>query len=105
MNFINCTPHPVNIYRKDGTVMSLPKGEVVPRLTTQEECINAVDGIEIYETTFGKVENLPEPKENTFYIVSRMVLDAKPDRMDLVSVGSAIRDYRGNIIGCRGLSI
>jgi len=105
MPIINCTPHPVNVYRKDGTIMSLPKGEIVPRLDAVEHPINEVEGVEIFTTDFGFTSNLPEEVEGTYYIVSRMVLDANPDRADLLAPGPAIRDDKGNIIGCKGLSI
>jgi hypothetical protein len=104
MHFVNCTPHPINIYRKDGTVLNLPKGEIVPRLTMKEECINVIDGVEIFETTYGNMKDLPVPERGTYFIVSRMVLDAKKDRLDFVAPGPAIRDDKGNIIGCKGLS-
>lgn len=105
MPIINCTPHPLNIHRKDGTVLNLPKGTVVPRLDAVESAINMVEGIEIFVTNFGVTKDLPDEIEGTYLVVSRMVLDANPDRADLLSPGAAVRDDKGNIIGCKGLTI
>lgn len=104
MKIINCTPHPISIRKRDYSFLSLPKATVIPRLETVDTIVDIVDGIEIHKMKFNNTIDLPEKKDGTILVVSRMVVDANPDRDDLVSPGSAIRDENGIIIGCEGLS-
>ena len=78
MNFINCTPHEVCL--NDGT--KFPPSGVCPRISSG---YTEPDENGIATPTFGEVEGLPEPQENTLYIVSGMVLSACKDRNDLVA--------------------
>lgn len=50
-----------------------------------EETIDQVDGIPVTKTSYTKATNLPEPKSNTLYIVSKLVADMIIDRFDLIS--------------------
>lgn len=97
MTFINLTPHPINII--DGE--TLPKCEVPPRVSEEEELLFLVDSLPIYQKSFGAVENLPAPKADTYYIVSAMIASACPKRDDLL-VPRVVRDENGRIIGCDG---
>ena len=56
------------------------------------------------EKSFNEVEGLPEPQENTIYIVSALVAGAAKDRDDLVIPNDIVRDDKGNIIGCKNLA-
>lgn len=104
MNFINMTPHPINILDEDNQVIvSLPKGETIPRLSQSTEIVDEVNGVSITETSFGKTQDLPEPNGD-LYVVSRLVLAANPDRDDLVVPNQLVRDDNGSIIGCRSLA-
>ena len=78
VNFVNCTPHEVVL--NDGTKFA-PSG-VCPRISSG---YTEPDANGIATPTFGEVEGLPEPQENTLYIVSGMVLSACKDRNDLVA--------------------
>lgn len=60
--------------------------------------------IDIMEKSFNNVEGLPEPKENTLYIVSALVAGACKNRDDLVVPNDTVRDDQGRIIGCRSLA-
>ena len=104
-NIINCTPHPITIIRKDGSTLTLSKGTLVPRLANQETKISEIDGIEIYQTEYGKSFDMPPIVNNNYYIVSRMIVDANKDRKDLLAPATLVRDSSGNIIGSKGLSI
>lgn len=53
---------------------------------------------------YGQVENLPLPKKGTIFIVSALVLQAVPGRLDVFAPGPALRDEAGKIIGADGLS-
>jgi hypothetical protein len=105
MPFINCTPHPIFIIKKNGERLELHKGTMVPRLATQQTKVTEFEGIEIFRSEFGATQDMPPKIDGVFYIVSRMVLDANKDRKDLLAPGELIRDSSGNIIGCKGLSV
>jgi hypothetical protein len=103
MQLINLTPHEVHDLNT-GTVIP-PSGTVarVGKCTTRVEHIN---NIPVYRTTFeGEVENLPEPKPDTVYIVSALYLNAIPaERTDVVCPGN-VKKVNGKIIGCYGFRI
>ncbi len=105
MNFINCTPHPIQLLDSDNNLMiSLPKGEVIPRLSQSTKQVDVVNGISITETQFGETQDLPESQDGVLLIVSRLVLSANPNRTDLVVPNELVRDGSGNIIGCKSLA-
>jgi len=60
--------------------LRIPPKPVSARVSSIEEVVGRsnADGlvVTVSRYTFGKVENLPEPKPNTIYIVSGMVRDA-----------------------------
>lgn len=97
MTFVNLTPHPINIVDGD----TLLKHEVIPRVSEVEEKIDTINGIDIYKKSYGQVENLPDPVNGTFYIVSAMIALACRDRDDLL-IPRTVRDENGRIIGCDG---
>lgn len=108
MKLINCTPHPINLIREDGTMISLEKGVVVPRVQ-QESAVNSyVDGVPVTEDSFGSLQDMPLEAVGTRFIVSRMVLEAdkksSSPRADLLVPGALVRDENGNIVGCKSLS-
>ena len=60
--------------------------------------------VDIMKKSFTEIEGLPEPKENTIYIVSALVAGAAKNRDDLVVPNDIVRDDQGRIIGCRSLA-
>ena len=105
MKFVNCTPHPITLLGADGVVLfTLPKGEVVPRLSQSTKEVEVVEGISITETSFGDTQDLPDTQEGVLLIVSRLVLSGNPDRKDLVVPNELVRDDAGNIVGCKSLA-
>lgn len=105
VKFVNCTPHPINILNENNEViLSLPKGEVIPRCSQNTTLVGKVNDVRITETTFGEVENLPNAQEGTFLIVSRLVLAACAERSDLLVPNELVRDGQGHIIGAKSLS-
>jgi hypothetical protein len=78
----------------------------VARATSNTEVVGEVNGIEVVKSTFGSVTGLPEPAEDTIYIVSLLVLQAlKGQRTDVVGPDtgpeSAVRDADGRIVGVK----
>lgn len=114
MNFINLTPHTVNVVDADGnTILSVAPSGNVARVATQQTVVGNIAGIDIVRTVFGDVDGLPAPQPDTVYIVSTLVLQALIDagisRDDVVapdtSPASAVRDNAGNIIGVRRFQV
>lgn len=104
MNFINCTPHPINLIGENNVITTLPKGEIIPRLTQSTKVVDVVEGVSITETIFGETQDLPDFEEGVFLIVSRLVLSANTERKDLLVPNELVRDSEGNIVGCKSLA-
>ena len=76
MRFINCTPHTINL--NDGR--EFPVSDHIARVSSSyTEFVN-----DMCTVVYGEVVDLPEPQEDTMYIVSAFVLNACPERKDLV---------------------
>jgi hypothetical protein len=120
VRIINLTPHQLNIYDLSGEVVILsipppPEGTPIPKVSTTSKIVGAVkiDGMEISvrKVTYGDVENLPEEKEGTIYIVSTLVMLALKDkgvkRGNLLSpdtnADSVVRDRDGRVFGVKYL--
>ena len=102
-NIINLTPHPVTILTEEDTIIIEPSG-VIPRLDEVWEESIPIDGIPTFTKSFGGIENMPKPEENTVYIVSALVALALKHRGDVFIPNDIIRDENGNIVGCRSLA-
>lgn len=101
--FKNLTPHTVNLVTDNGELVLEPSGELA-RVSTIEEPDGFLDGVEIFQLTYGSVEGLPDPIDGTYYVVSKMVRDACPDRTDLFYPTRLLRDDAGRIVGAGGLA-
>ena len=101
---INCTPHPLAIHAA-GKIIAIPPSGTAPRCAVARVEADPTDGIPTCRSTMGQVENLPDPVDGVFLIVSGLVLEAAraSGRTDLRSPGEAVRDVDGKIVGCRGL--
>ena len=105
MKLVNLTPHPVRLIRADGSELVIPPSGTVPRLReVVEDTGMRIDGIPVVRKGFGEIENLPEPQEGVFYIVSALVAQAARDRDDLLIPDDLVRDEEGKIIGARRLA-
>jgi len=98
---INLTPHAINLIGEETLTIS-PSG-IIPRLSEVREDQGTINGFPIVKKSFGEIENLPEPKENTIYIVSALVAGAV-NRDDLVVPDGLVRNDKGQIIGCSGFA-
>lgn len=120
---INLTPHDVTIILSsrlrgdDDFTIQIPASGNVARCKVERQSIckirslqhcshlenAAIVEIPITQTKFGEVEGLPDPQENTIYIVSSLVAQAVPYRNDVFIPDDCVRDSEGKIIGCRSL--
>ena len=102
---LNYTPHDVNVVNSEEKVIITYESVGEARCEQETTVIGYINNIPITETSFGEVYGLPEPKENTFYIVSRLVRQALPDREDLLVPNDVVRDATNKtIIGCKSLA-
>ena len=115
---INCTPHDINIYNtadcymRDGFLYLRDDEEEFPQpfltyhaakepasVTFVQKTAGMADRVLIYR--WAPVEiNLPKPKPDTCYIVSKMVAQAWPAREDFIFPGTVVRDADGRVVGC-----
>jgi hypothetical protein len=105
MNIINLTPHAI-LLKKNNSFLEIKPSGIVCRISQEMIKVNEIDGIYIYKSVFGKIQDLPEKKENTIYIVSSMVkhrINFTDYRKDVFSPAKLIRTESGEIIGCEGL--
>lgn len=108
MNIINLTPHTVNIYNDANEKyarMCVPASGTVARCAVERTPLAPFANFPVFKSKFGEVQDLPEPRENTIYVVSALVVSAlNGARPDVYCPGEAVRDESGRIIGCIGLS-
>ena len=100
-NIVNLTPHTINVL---GCEPIIPSGDVA-RVNANVELVGSIADIPIYTTTYGEINGLPDPKDDTYYIVSRIVKNACQNRTDVLVPGELIRSESGAVIGCRGFSL
>ena len=109
MEFVNLTPHSINII--DGKTFQ-PSG-IIARVASETKLVSVIDGIRITETVYGKpgvecgndwTKPLPDPQDDVAYIVSLMLASACPDRADFYVPNESVRDSSGKVVGCKSLS-
>ena len=101
---LNYTPHALNVVGLDGSLTTFPSVGVA-RVATSTVSVNPINGFGVVATAFADVAGLPSPQDGVYYVVSRLVLSACPDRSDLLCPGELIRDSAGNVAGCDGFSL
>ena len=101
---VNLTPHDVVIRQNEEDIV-IPKSEKVARVKEREKHIQTIDGVRVTDIYYEETLNLPEPKENTYYIVSIVVAYANRYRRDLFFPDglNAYRDEKGQIEAVPGL--
>lgn len=102
MKIVNLTPHTLNIQAANGAMVTIPSTGLA-RCQTVETLVDRYAGIDIFHTTYGEIEGLPNAGEDTIYVVSMLVRQAVPERKDVFSPGTLLRNADGNPIGCVGL--
>ena len=111
MKFINLTPHAINVFDDGGNIiLSLPPSGEVARVASNRELVGHLGPVPVFKTVFGDVVGLPDPRPDTVFVVSTLVLSALAQkgvtRDDVVapdtSPQGAVRDDAGRIIGVRG---
>ena len=111
MEYLNTTPHNIVVIKADGETMTIAKSSCQIRVSAQTQCINTIDGIDIYEEVLG--DAIIEDSEDLLLhyraiIVSRVAAEklkgmSEFDSYELYVPGNLVRDNGGNIVGCKGL--
>lgn len=106
IKIINLTPHELKIKLENGEMLTIPASGSVARVAETREDLGVLagTGVKVTRAKYGQVENLPLPKKGTVFIVSALVLQAVPGRLDVFAPGPALRDETGKIVGADGLS-
>lgn len=110
MQFVNLTPHTINLVLHDDSELVIPpSGEVARVSEHREPGVNYTVGdswIRVVHITPGDVSGLPPEKWGTIYIVSAQVRAAVHGRNDVFSPDTgvgAVRGADGQIKGTRAL--
>ena len=126
MKLMNLTPHAVTILdEEDNVILELPGCDNPPRAKEKRERKGSVChakfaaihteeiwndanyvtiDIPLNKVELSEIENLPDVSLEYYYIVSRIVAEACPERTDLFIPDEIVRDENGRIIGCRALA-
>lgn len=106
---VNLTPHPIKIMTPEGVMIKEFPSEGIARAAQTVTPFGEIDGISVVETKFSDPENLPDPEEGTYYVVSAILAQAARaagrTTSDLLLTSRPIRDENGQIIGCEGFAI
>lgn len=107
MNYINLCPHPVRVKRvSDGGWDYYPACET-PARSFGDKNFDDIRDDHIQSTIDREksvIVNLPEQCDGVLYIVSSVIQDARPKRIDLV-VPDPIKDENGKTIGAKGFIV
>ena len=97
MEYINCTPHAINL--NDGR--TFPPSGMVARVSSHHT--EFVD--DVCSVAYGDLQDVPAPVDGVLYICSAMVCAAS-DRSDLVAPASGhpdtVRNDKGHIVSVPG---
>lgn len=98
---VNLTPHALVVRWEGGEVELASAG--VARVSEIVEPVGDVAGIPLVRVRPGAVSGLPDQREGVWFLVSRLVAQALPDRGDLLFPHGEIRDDAGRIEAVRSL--
>jgi hypothetical protein len=111
MTIVNLTPHAVKVLvsgdpaEGDAEWKTFPPSGDIARVGTEDDYLGTIDGnVPIFTTRLLNPVGLPDPRQDTFYVVSRVVFAACPERNDLLCPYNLLRDSEGRVVGCKGLS-
>jgi len=101
---INLTPHDITIIYNDERIRVSASG-IILRIPTIREKVGEISNVPLYRVQYLLPEQLPPKRENTYYIVSSVVLLVLKaygvERDDFVAPNDYIRDQDGRVIGAR----
>ena len=114
VRLVNLTQHDIVVFDQNGNeVLRVPPSGITARVEQSETQVGYINGVPVYKVTYGDIQNLPEPQENTIYIASLLVLQALQakgiQRQDVVAPNtgpnSVVRDQQGRIVGVKSFIV
>ena len=115
IRLVNLTPHSIKVFDdRNQMVEEIPSSKLPVRVV--ESCIarygmavktdrKMVHGFLVKELVESKISNMPDKKQNTMYIVSRVAaqyIARYMQRDDILTIADYVRDPKsGVILGCR----
>ena len=75
MRVVNLTPHEVKIVDGGNNVVAVFPSDGVARVSQYDVLVDEINSIPVVKTEFGEVLGLPEPAEDTVFIVSRITVE------------------------------
>lgn len=117
---INCTSHDVAIYNTADCILNngrlylrekedmeypeplrvYPAAKEPARMHFVQRDPGLADGILVYCWAPYEITGLPDAKPDTYYIVSKILAQACPEREDLIFPGTLMYDADDNVVGC-----
>lgn len=105
---INLTPHTVAICDEAGNILKTYPSTGNARVKTEFRDLIPIDGVPAKSVSYSATEGLPAAEDGIFYLVSMVVAQANPGRIDLLSPntapGEVIRDAAGQIVGVKSFA-
>lgn len=105
MKLVNLTPHAISLANADGEIIRTIESTGSCRVATSQEKVGDIDGFSVNKTTYGVVEGLPAPEDDTIYIVSilvaQLVVHGRSDVVAPDTGATAIRE-NGQIKAVKG---
>ena len=101
--FINLTNHNINVITPKGLKTIEPSGQIA-RVQYGIKTIDEIAGIPIVEIVYNRIIGLPDPKSNTYYIVSSTVKNATLNRKDVITLYS-VKRKDGKPYACEGFRV
>ncbi len=102
---LNFTPHRELVYRpENGAVVELPQRGNVRLVEEYLPGGQLSNGLPLTWLRYGAPEGLPDPAPGVVYVVSQLVVNACPERDDLVFPAGLLRNEHGDITGFRLLA-
>ena len=70
---VNFTGYNILALRKDGVEITFPADPISVRVTSKDRNIGDVSGVPLIAREYSGEHRLPEPQENTYFIVTKIV--------------------------------
>ena len=108
MEIVNLTPHPINLQTESGSI-TIPVSGRVLRIKTERLEVGMIHisdhAIPLVYETYSGADDLPTPKDGTYFIVSRLVAEKFPERSDFLYPTELQRAGDGSIQSALSLGV
>jgi len=105
VTFVNLNHHDLRILTQNGDLVTIPTSGVIARVDYTDHQVEPLNGISVVEPQYGQIIGLPDPRDNTYYIVSSKVRAALGNtaRPDVLCAHNIEKDKKGTPKYARGL--